>query len=79
MKAHIGVEADSGLVHTADTAANGNDVTQASALVHGEATDVFADAGYQGVAKREKTLASRPTGSWPCARANALHWTSARP
>ena len=37
------------------TAANVNDVTQAGALVHGEETDVFADAGYQGVAKREET------------------------
>lgn len=56
MKAHIGVDADSGLVHTVvGTAANVNDVTQASALVHGEETDVFADAGYQGVDKREET------------------------
>lgn len=55
MKAHIGVDANSGLVHTVvGTAANVNDVTQASALVHGEETDVFADAGYQGVAKREE-------------------------
>src|SRR3546814_7480850 len=56
MKAHVGVDADSGLVHTVvGTAANVNDVTQASALVHGEDTDVFADAGYQGVATREET------------------------
>lgn len=56
MKAHIGGNADSGLVHTVvGTAANVNDVTQAGALVHGEGTDVFADAGYRGVAKREKT------------------------
>lgn len=55
MKAHIGVDADSGLVHTVvGTAANVNDVTQASHLVHGEEADVFADAGYQGVAKREE-------------------------
>jgi IS5 family transposase len=55
MKAHIGVDADSGLVHTVvGTAANVNDVTQASALVHGEETDVFADAGYQGAAKRNE-------------------------
>ena len=55
MKCHIGVDADSGLVHTVvGTAANVNDVTQAGALVHGEETDVFADAGYQGVAKREE-------------------------
>ena len=56
MNAHIGVDADSGLVHTViGTAANVNDVTQASALVHGEESDVFADAGYQGVSKREET------------------------
>lgn len=34
------------------TAANGNDVTQAHALVHGDETDVFGDAGYQGVDRR---------------------------
>ena len=56
MKAHIGVDADSGLVHTVvGTAANVNDVTQAHALVHGEEVDVFADAGYQGVDKRDET------------------------
>ncbi|WP_439590555.1 IS5 family transposase [Hydrogenophaga sp.] len=56
MKAHIGADADSGLVHSVvGTAANVNDVTQASALVHGEERDVFADAGYQGVSKREET------------------------
>ena len=56
MKAHIGVDADSGLVHTVvGTAANVNDVTQVHALVHGAETDVFADPGYQGVGKREET------------------------
>lgn len=56
MKAHIGVDADSGLVHTViGTAANVNDVTQAAGLLHGEETAVFADAGYQGVVLREDT------------------------
>lgn len=55
MKAHIGVDAESGLVHAVvGTAANVSDVTQASRLVHGEEADVFADAGYQGVAKRKE-------------------------
>jgi len=55
MKAHIGVDAESGLVHTViGTAANVSDVTQAAALLHGDETDVFADAGYQGVARREE-------------------------
>ena len=53
MKAHIGVDADSGLVHTViGTAANVNDVTQGHGLLHGEESVVFADAGYQGAVKR---------------------------
>ena len=53
MKAHIGVDADSGLVHTViGTAANVNDVTQGHGLLHGQESVVFADAGYQGAAKR---------------------------
>jgi len=63
MKAHIGVDADSGLVHTVvATSANVNDVTQAAALVHGQEADVFADAGYQGIAKREE--ARGVTATW---------------
>ena len=55
MKAHVGVDGDSGLVHTVvATAANVADVTQAHALLHGEEVDVVADAGYQGVDKREE-------------------------
>lgn len=53
MKAHIGVDADSGLVHTVvGTAANVNDVTQAQSLLHGEETEAHGDAGYQGAEKR---------------------------
>jgi IS5 family transposase len=53
MKAHIGVDAESGLVHTVrGTAANVNDVVEANSLLHGQETDVFADAGYQGAHKR---------------------------
>ena len=53
MKAHIGVDADSGLVHSVQgTAANVNDVTQAQALLHGEEQEGFGDAGYQGAEKR---------------------------
>nr|WP_232458791.1 IS5 family transposase [Burkholderia ubonensis] len=56
IKCHIGIDADSGLVHTVvGTAANVSDVTQARALVHGDEAEVFADAGYQGVDKREDT------------------------
>ena len=55
MKAHIGVDADSGLVHTViGTAANVHDVTQGHDLLHGEESVVFADAGYRGAEKREE-------------------------
>jgi IS5 family transposase len=54
MKAHIGVDAQSGLVHSVvGTAANVNDVTQAGALLHGQEEAAFGDAGYQGAHKRE--------------------------
>lgn len=53
MKAHIGVGADSGLVHTViGTAANIHDVMQGYGLLHGKETVGFADAGYQGATKR---------------------------
>ena len=53
MKAHIDVDADSGLVHTVrGTSGNVNDVVEANSLLHGQETDVFADAGYQGAHKR---------------------------
>ena len=47
MKAHIGVNADSELVHCViGTAANVNDVTQGHGLQPGEETVVFTDAGH---------------------------------
>jgi len=65
MKAHAGVDADSGLVHSvATTAANAHDVTQAHALLHGQESDVFADSGYRGVEKREEIQAQHPDVNW---------------
>ncbi len=59
MKAHIGADAESGLVHTViGTPANTNDVTQAEALLHGEETAAFGDAGYQGAQKRPESRLS---------------------
>lgn len=53
MKAHIGVDDESGLVHSVvGTAANVADVTQVDKLLHGEENMVGADAGYTGVEKR---------------------------
>lgn len=55
MKAHIGVDAESGLVHTVTTtAANAADVTQVEHLLHGEERTVHGDAGYTGAEKRVK-------------------------
>lgn len=53
MKANIGVDADSGLVHTVrDTSGNVADVVEANSLLHGQEKDASGDAGYQGVHKR---------------------------
>ncbi|MBV9981853.1 IS5 family transposase [Bradyrhizobium sp.] len=53
MKAHIGVDVGSGVVHTlAGTAANEADITQMAAVLHGREEAVFADAGYTGADKR---------------------------
>lgn len=55
MKTYIGVDLQSGLVHTVvTTAANGNDVTQAYRLLHDKETEVFGDAGYQGIERRKE-------------------------
>lgn len=55
MKAHIGVDAESGVVHTVThTAANAHDITQATNLLHGQETDVYTDSGYRGIAQREE-------------------------
>lgn len=55
MKAHIGVDVESGLVHHVHgTAANVADVTQVAELLHGEENAVYADAGYTGVEKRDE-------------------------
>ena len=52
-KAHIGVDADSGLVHTVTgTSGNVAEVVEGNSLLQGEETDAFSDAGYQGVHKR---------------------------
>lgn len=49
MKAHIGADVDSGLVHTVvTTPANEPDVEQVEELLHGKEEVVHADAGYTG-------------------------------
>ena len=73
MKAHTGVDSETGIVHSlSTTAANAHDVTKAHGLMHGRETVVWCDAGYQGVHKREENLgrevewqvAMRPGKRW---------------
>ncbi len=53
MKAHIGVDAGTGYVHTVTaTAANVHDLDEAVNLVRAGDEVVYADAGYQGAANR---------------------------
>ena len=55
MKMHVGVDKDSGLIHSVATrAANSSDVVVASELLHGEESVVYGDAGYQGLEKRKE-------------------------
>lgn len=71
MKAHIGTDRDSGVVHTViSTAANVSDISQTVALLHGRETQVHADAGYVGVEKREEIKAEDPVGriDWQIAK-----------
>ncbi len=57
IKIHIGVDADTGLVHSmTTTAANAHDITEAHHLLHGGETMVWCDAEYQGVHKRAANL-----------------------
>ena len=53
MKAHIGTDAGTGYVHTVTaTAANTHDLDEAHRLVRDDDEVAYADAGYQGAAKR---------------------------
>jgi IS5 family transposase len=68
MKAHIAVDADSGLVHTVTTtAANEADVEQVADLLHGKEQQVWADSGYRGANERVQRkdlqwhIAARPS------------------
>jgi transposase, IS5 family len=67
MKAHIGVDADSGLVHTVTTtAANESDVEQVADLLHGKEEHVWGDSGYRGAPSRVERavkwhIAARPS------------------
>jgi len=68
MKAHIGADRDSKLVHTVVvTAANVADITQTAELLHGQEKQVHADAGYTGVEKRPEIVALERKIDWQIA------------
>ena len=65
MKAHIGADAASGLVHSVEgTAANESDISQTHKLLHGEEKTAHGDAGYTGVEKRAEILAAHGGVEW---------------
>ncbi len=60
MKAHVGVDAGTGYVHSVSaTSANVHDLDEIAHLVRGDDEVVYADAGYQGVDKRPDIVADR--------------------
>ena len=62
-KAHIGVDRDSGLVHTVKaTSANVHDVSMAPELLHGEEEIVNGDSGYIGADKRPDAIVRNNKG-----------------
>lgn len=68
LKAHIGTDRDSKLVHTVVvTAANVADIAKTAELLHGEEKQVHADAGYTGVEKRPEIVALARPIDWQIA------------
>ena len=62
-KAHIGVDRDSGLVHTVEaTSANVHDVVETSKLLTGEEAVVYGDSGYLGADQREDAIIRNKSG-----------------
>jgi len=66
MKMHIGVDADSGLIHSVHTtAANKADVAHAHELLHGQESQVHGDSGYTGLDKRDEITDAQQQGRLP--------------
>lgn len=62
-KAHIGVDKDSGIVHSVEvTAANVHDVEVTPKLLTGEEDTVNGDSGYLGAEKREDAVVRNKKG-----------------
>lgn len=62
-KAHVGVDHESGIVHTLEvTAANEHDVCMTANLLTGEEQVVYGDSGYLGAEKRLEAVAKNKFG-----------------
>ena len=71
MKCHIGVDSNSGLVHTVvSTSGNEADISHAHRLLHGQESHALGDSGYQGVDKRVQAANSQV--SWHIAMRKGL-------
>ena len=75
MKAHMGVDSETGIVHSmSTTSANVHGVTEAHHLLHGGETVAWGDAGYQGVGKGGRTWGWRWNGGRRCGRGGGGSW-----
>lgn len=73
MKAHIGVDAASGLVHTlVTTAAHVADIAKTTELLHGKEEIVYADAGYTGIEKRPEIQELTQAIHWMVAKRRGI-------
>ena len=62
-KEHIGVDAESGVVHTIETtAANVHDSNMTASLLQGEETEVYGDSGYLGSESKEDAVLINDNG-----------------
>ena len=84
MKMHIGVDSETGLVHSmSTTAANVHDVTEARNLLHGSCTvgrgwfGAMPDIRVSTSGRRTgwRTWGGRLTGRWRCVRGNGGNWS----
>ncbi len=72
-KAHIAVDAHSGLVHQqVCTGANVHDLSVVEQLLHGKEREVFADSGYRGIEKRSQRKRVRWSLAMTPGKRNAL-------
>ena len=76
MKAHIGVDSETGIVHSMTaTLANVHDVTETRNLLHGGETVVWGDRGTRGFTSERRTWVRGWNGGWRCVRVVGGDWT----